>query len=321
MTLASLLLTSCLSYALVPPAPSGLSLDLPPDPAPVAIGLVDERTPADRALKFVEWDSFGNYPEEKPPIDPPYFLAVATQRELASRGLPVTIGFGGDALPRIHLRRFRVRGYRDKSVLQGDELVARVLLSADLETASGRKRIGVYTAGSAGAGLEQIVGDPLSLAVKEFAAKLANELGGYRSNDQTVDEISGMVASYQNIYALGFTNNPAAIPRVTELARAAAMTVAGEPLMSSTRGPARQALIASLASLGTLRATEEFPRLRGVYENRNLGWRPRSIAAKSIGDLGTSEALDYLSAQIASGTISPASERGGLLAQVIELYL
>jgi hypothetical protein len=45
------------------------------------------------------------------------------------------------------------------------------------------------------------------------------------------------------------------------------------------------------------------------------------MAAKSIGDLGTKQALDYLSAQIASGKISPSYERGAFLAQVIELYL
>ena len=49
---------------------------------------------------------------------------------------------------------------------------------------------------------------------------------------------------------------------------------------------------AAVASLGTLRASLLLPLLRGFFEDRDLGWRTRCLAAKSIGDIGTKEALD-----------------------------
>jgi len=325
-----LALVAC-AYSLTPPRPSHLALDLPPGPPRIAISLVDERPAEVRSLAFVEWDSFGRFPPEEKPTDPPPFLARQVQVELESRGLPVTVEVADRGLPRIRLRTFRVRGYRQK--LELEEIIARVLISADLETSTGSKRIGVFTAGvdefrfaPNDAPIVAAVSDPVAMAIKEFSAKLANELYGYQSPDATVRQIADEIEipinndTYRNLYALGFTNNPLAIPLAARIAEHPEV-LNNNPDKWTNISLVGGARIAAVSSLGTLHATSQLALLESLYENKDLGWRTRCMAAKSIGDLGNPEALAYLAAQLASGTISPARERGAFLAQVIELYL
>lgn len=300
------------------PPPPVLALDPPPDPPRIELSLVDERTPEDRALAFVWSDSAGAFPEEETPTDPPRRLVEQTQRELVSRGLPVTLALGDRGLPRLHLRRFRVRGYHQKWP-QAQVPIGRVLISADLETAAGRTRIAVFTVGAADPNplsdetpLTGAVERPVSFAVKEFAAKLANSLYGYRASDATVGAMVAQLHQGQltrerlgEVYALGFTNHPSAV----------------ETILLCTRLPIMDLRNAAVSSLGTLHATESLPLLQAIYLETDNHWRDRAAALKSIGDLQTPEALDFLAAQLRDPRLQPASHGGGFYAQVIELYL
>ena len=133
-------------------------------------------------------------------------------------------------------------------------------------------------------------------------------------------ELEGMLAMYREPFIKGFTNNPTAIPLLSRIAGAPSL-LNPNPNPVTAEYLERRARDAAVASIGTLRANSLLPLLRNFFEDRDLSWRTRCLSAKSIGDLGTPEALAYLDEQLASGKISPASERGGFLAQVIELYL
>ncbi|MFO0691206.1 MAG: HEAT repeat domain-containing protein [Myxococcota bacterium] len=309
---ASLALAACApaTYSIRNPAPSGLAYEIPSAPAEAAVSVLDER-PAEEAF------SRGVLPAgitvDGAPIDPPAFLASGLEQELRSRGLPTRAVVGGQDLPRVHLRSFHILNHRVNAY---SPFVTLTLLSADIETSTGTRRVGVFVkrgkipVWSFNEVIEPIFSDPLSLLVKEFSAKFATVTYGYRSSDATVREIVERLArrdarSFLDVYALGFTNNPTAIPKVVEL-----LDDADEYVR-----------LAAISSLGTLGAKSEFGRLKALYEGGAGLWQDRAMAAKAIGDLDTEEGRAWLAAELERIDDAPVSNDTMWTSQIIRLYL
>jgi hypothetical protein len=189
-------------------------------------------------------------------------------------------------------------------------------ISADLVTPSLKKRLGVFVRRgklpmwSFDEVVEPTMNQPLSLAVKEFATKLANALYGYRAPDATVRELLARIergrddATYLDVYQLGFTNNPLAVETLAKLAR----------------DDSEYVRIAAISSLGTLRATSQLALLRGLHADRDVLWQERAMALKSIGDLDVPEGNAFLRSE--QDRLAPQNDTGSLWwKQVLALYL
>lgn len=297
------------SYVVKEPTPSGIKYEAVATGANAQLSIVDERRIEDRVF------SSGVLPAQlmvgKEAIDAPQFLAKHLEAELASRGLSVGASAGDAGQPRIRLRTFRIQNHRVNAYTP---FVTFTYLSADLETGAGTQRIGVYVkrgkvpVWSFAEVVEPTFNQPLSLAVKEFAGKVAVSLFSYRASDSTVSELAAKIANrteetYLDVYALGFTNNPAAIDHVVKL-----LDDADEYVR-----------LAAISSLGNLRAVSQMERLKAIYQSQAI-WQDRAMAIKAIADLGTPEAKAFLDAELKN--LSTRTDNDSVwTSQILALYL
>lgn len=219
------------------------------------------------------------------PLEPAAFLEHSLQAEFAARGVPITVSSQATSFPRLDVASFRMKNWRTNGYTP---FITFTSLSADLETATGKKRIAVFVkrgkvpVWSFDEIVEPTLNEPLSLAVKELASKVAYELYGAKTSDEAVDALVDKVTNakndaYLDVYALGFTNNPRAIPTLAKL----------------TSAEAEYMRMAAISSLGTLRAVDEFELLKTLSRSANL-WQDRAMAIKAIGDLDTPEGRAFL---------------------------
>jgi hypothetical protein len=247
-------------------------------------------------------------------IDPPKFLASQLQAELQARGIRDNVSLGSGGPLHLDLLSFRMVDYRLNAF---GPFVTSTYLSADLVYGPITKRIGVWVkrakvpVWSFDEVVQPTIDEPLSIAVKELAAKIAGIVGGYKADDKAVDQIIGALStrtpgSYLDVYALGFTNNPKAIDALVKL----------------TDDPDDYVSMAAISGLGTLGATSKFALLKALHEDAGRPWEARVMSLKAIGDLGTAEATAYLQAQAKSiGTPPGTDQIGNTMSQVIALYL
>ena len=219
------------------------------------------------------------------PLEAAAFLERSLQAEFTARGVPITVSSDAAAFPRLDVSSFRMLNHR---VSGYSPFVTFTSLSADLETATGRKRLAVFVkrgkvpVWSFDEIVEPTLNEPLSLAVKELASKVARELYSAQASDDAVDALVEKVTStktddYLDVYALGFTNNPRAIPTLAKLTKA-------EP---------EYMRMAAISSLGTLRAVDQFELLKSLSRDSRQ-WQDRAMALKAIGDLDTAEGRAFL---------------------------
>ena len=145
--------------------------------------------------------------------------------------------------------------------------------------------------------------------MKELASKIAVQMHGYRASDSTVNDLIAKLtqrtpASYLDVYALGMTNNAKAIDAVLKL-------------VDDSEEYVR---LAAISSLGNLRATAQFDRLKSIYQNRNSLWQDRGMALKSIGDLGTDQAKAFLAEEAKRFGNAPSGNEAIWNLQIIKLY-
>lgn len=219
-------------------------------------------------------------------LEPTAFLVKSLQDELAARGVPVNVEGQGNGLPRLDVRSFRMQNHRASGY---SPYVTFTFLSADLQTAAGPKRIGVFVkrgkvpVWSFAEVVEPTLNEPLSVAVKELASKVARELYAAQAPDAAVDTLVAKIDAskeddYLDVYALGFTNNPRAVPALVRL----------------TKATPEYVRLAAISSLGTMRAADQFDYLKTLYRDANL-WQDRAMALKAIGDLDTADGRAFLS--------------------------
>lgn len=306
----ALLVTACApsSYAVRNPAPSG---QLVAGQATAGkLGLVDNRATADKV--FFSGVLPATLTLDGAPVDAASFLQRNLQGELQSRGIPVDVSTDATSMPQLSLRTFHIRNHRTNAYAP---FVSFTLVSGDLETAAGKQRLGVFVkrgkvpVWSFDEVIEPTLNQPLSIAVKELAAKVADRLYAGKSDDAEVQRLVAKLAtrndqSFLDAYALGFTNNPKAI----------------EALVPLTRDPDEYVRIAAISSLGTLRANDQLDLLKSIYNGGGM-WQDRAMALKSIGDIGSDEARAFLAEQSDKMQKDKSGKEADWTLQVIGLYL
>ncbi len=154
--------------------------------------------------------------------------------------------------------------------------------------------------------------DALSLLTKELAAKLNQQLFGQVVSTEQVNALVAAINAdgttradaYLDVYQLGFSNNPAAVPELVKL----------------TSHGSEYVRLAAISSLGILKASDQFGLLVKLYETKPGLWQDRAMALKAIGDLGTPESRDYLKKE--SGKLASQSDKESTWNKdIIALYL
>ena len=311
LALALPLLAACApkSYVVKTPTPSAQVVANAPTPvAPLAIS--DERPQGARTF------SSGTLPMALDTTDGPIegfaYLRTHLASELASR-LPGATLSDGATTPRLALREFRMLNHRTNGYTP---LITFTLLGADLQTDRGTQRLGVFIkrakvpVWSFDEIVEPTLNEPLSLVVRELAAKIIGNAYGAASSDAEVEALKAKLAgertgtSYLDVYALGFSQNPKALPIVLELAK----------------DEDEYIRLAAISSLGTLRATDQFGWLKSVYEGEGV-WQDRAMALKAIGDLGTPEARAFLEQEAKRWEGDQDDRESRWFLNIIRLYL
>ena len=247
------------------------------------------------------------------PLEPMSFLNKYTQEELVSRGINAKVEAGQASMPVSHIRTFKMTNHRTNAYTP---YISMTWLSADVETAAGKKRIAAFIkrgkvpVWSFDEIVEPTLNQPMSLLVKEYSAKLSAHLYGYKSSDEDVQKLLAKLngkrtdTSYLDVYALGFTNNPSAI----------------EPIAALVKDSDEYVRLAAISSLGTLRASGKMDLLKEVY-NKADTWSDRAMALKAIGDLDTEESRGFLLSERGRWEKAGTDKESVWNAQIIALYL
>jgi len=282
-------------------------------PAPVALAFKDERADADKA-KMVTGRIPMNLVSGDKPFDAVPWVATHTVQEMVARGLPVRLAADASATG-VLVKTLRVENHRANGF---SPFVTFTSARADMMTASGPVRLTSYIKRgkvpvmSFDEVIEPTYSDPLGLVTKELAAKLNQVLFRQSFSDEVVDaliakinkEASSSNASYLDVYQLGFSNNPRAVPDLVKLCRHANEYVR----------------LAAISSLGILKANGQFDFLVGLHESTEPIWQDRAMALKAIGDLGDARSRAYLEQQ-QKKLESLTDKESGWLRELIKLYL
>jgi hypothetical protein len=285
------LLAGCAIGMKVPvkePAPSGVAFEKRGSASPLVLAFRDEQSQADKATPVS-----GTIPMSLTSLDKPFdaapWIADHTAKEMVSRGLPVTLAGPGASGTSVVIRRMHIENHRASGF---SPFVTFTSLRADVDTPQGPKRVTAYVkrgkvpVWSFDEVIEPTFNEPLHILTKELAAKLNQQFFKQMASDSQVNALIAKINkdaatradAYLDVYQLGFSNNPLAIPALVTLADS----------------PSEYVRLAAVSSLGVLKANAQLQFLIARHESPTLIWQDRGMALKAIGDLDTAESRAYL---------------------------
>jgi hypothetical protein len=292
------------------PAPSASQYVKPGQSAPVTLYFVDSRSADNKGALLTGRIRMQLTTGDKP-FDAAPWLAEQTVKEMVARGLPVSLGKDGTGpdtviIRRIHIENRRVSGYSPFETFTS--------ASADVVIPAGTTRIATFIkrgkvpVWSFNEVIDPTYNDPLDLTAKEFAAKLARILFSAALSDSQVDALiaktSGSKVNYRDVYELGFSNNPRAVPQ----------------LVSLTKNKDDEVHQAAFSSLGILRDASHFDVMVTAARDSNTDWEDRAAALKAVADLGTPESVNFL--QTERTRLQPLTDAESMRSkELIGLYL
>ncbi len=298
------------SYVIKTPPVTGIKCAATEPAGKTLVAVVDERA----TKQFSSGRLPGALTFNDAPMDPVQFLATHLGAELASRGEAVETAVGGQGLPKLHLRTFKMENSRSSAF---SPFYSHTFLDADLESASGTRRIGIFVQGdkvpvwSFNEVIEPVFNQPMGIVVQELSSKVSAALFSCRASDAQVQElihkisVPGSATRYMDTYALGFSNNPEAIDTLVQL----------------VKDPDDYVRLAAISSLGTLHATAQMPLLTSIYEGNGALWQEKAMAMKAICDLGTEASKAYTAAEAKRLQTAPANSENGRMAQIVSFGL
>lgn len=317
MIIKKTLLLAAVLLGLQACAPSAYNIDKP-EPSTIAfvnlgqpqqsLHLIDRRPELEKIFSYGVLKA--ELLENKTPVEPIEFLQKHTQAELKARNINALLATQGK---NIHINKFVVRNHRTNAYTP---FITFTMLSADIMSDNGSERIALFIkrgktpVWSFDEIIEPTFNQPLDLAIKEFVAKLNSHLFYQAMPD---DEVYALVdrinnsddpnTAYQDVYQLGFSNN----------------LIALGPLLELTNSDDEYIRLAAISGLGTLKDDISLDRLKEIYSTAEI-WQDKAMALKSIGDIGTDEARNFL--MIASNELQTANDKERLWSQeIIDLYL
>ena len=309
--LAVIFVTGCApsSYMVQPPQPSETSYQDTENAVSSNFKLNDKRSGDDQVFHSGILKATLNIGSQ--PIDPVEFLATHAQAEMLARGLPVSFSTSSGDVD-IDVAIFRVRNHRTSGF---SPFVTFTMLSADVLVDGERHRITSYVkrgkvpVWTFDEVIQPTFNEPLSLAVKEFSAKLNRLIYQSSYPDAKVNELAKKLegepeyGSYLDVYQLAFSNNPKAIPVLANL----------------VKSPDEYVRLASISGLGILGATSEMPLLIDIYRNADA-WSDRGMALKAIGDLQTEESRAFLMEELPKWEAKGGDKEARWNTEIIGLY-
>ncbi len=317
MNIKKTLLLSAVLLGLQACAPSAYNIDKPepstisyanPAESQESLHLIDSRPELEKMFSYGVLKA--ELLDNKTPVEPIEFLQKHTQAELKARNINAQLAAQGK---NIHINKFVVRNHRTNAYTP---FITFTMLSADIMSDEGSKRIALFIkrgktpVWSFDEIIEPTFNQPLDLAIKEFVAKLNNHLFHQAMTDEEVQALIARInnaddadTAYQDVYQLGFSNNPLALDTLLEL----------------TNNDDEYIRLAAISGLGTIKAESSLERLKEIYATADI-WQDKAMALKSIGDIGTDEARNFL--VVASNELQSANDKERLWSQeVIDLYL
>lgn len=244
------------------------------------------------------------------PLNEFSFLTSATMAELKARGIDVE-NAANDI--QVSIEKFNMRNHRTNAYTP---FITFTMLKANVKTANGSKPIVAYVkrgkvpVWSFSEIVEPTLNDPLALVVKEFSAKLNQELYQAKTSDDKVNELIDYVNNnpkddnlFKKVYELGFSNNAKALPTLRQL----------------TEHDDEYVRLAAISSLGILKDVDSLEMLKSLYTDSKT-WSDRAMALKAIGDLGTMPAVDFLNQEY-KGLETSTTKEDVWNREIIELYL
>lgn len=227
-------------------------------------------------------------------IDEIKYLRTALNKELKARNLPAQVLDENYGRISITVQKFHIRNYQEtpESAFQ-----TFAIFKAILEAPDGPQATAVYLHNSAyiNRGFKDIceptLNSPLEVLVKEIVAKLNQIVFKSKLSDRKVKQVArrvfispGIATSdtvpsrlFVDVYELGFSNNPTAIPYIRRLAEHADESIR----------------LAAISSLGIMKAKEHTPWLISRFTEADT-WSERTTILKALGDMRTDEALTFL---------------------------
>ena len=309
--LSAISLQGCASsgYSITEPVPSQLGYEAVSTPVSGDVAIRDARG------ENPDYFSFGVLPAELriddvafEPID---FLRTHVAKELDSRAAAGSVSSSGEW--ELDVKTLRMRNHRTNAYTP---FITLTMLSGDVTTPEGVKPIGIFiTRGKVPVWtfsevIEPIFTQPMSLLVKELAAKINAAIYGQSLSDSAVERLAEQIennpvegSTFLDVYDLGFSNNPNAIPALSRLATHSDQYV-------------RQA---AMSSLGILRSIDHIDFLIGVQDETD-SWSDRAVAIKALGDIGTPETLDYLK-RLRSRLAGVKGKENSWHLEIIDLYV
>ncbi|MHC9511843.1 HEAT repeat domain-containing protein [Kangiella sp. M94] len=295
------------AYNIDKPEPSTISYANPAE-SQESLHLIDSRPELEKTFSYGVLKA--ELLDNKTPVEPIEFLQKHTQAELKARNINAQLAAQGK---NIHINKFVVRNHRTNAYTP---FITFTMLSADIMSDEGSKRIALFIkrgktpVWSFDEIIEPTFNQPLDLAIKEFVAKLNNHLFHQAMTDEEVQALIARInnaddadTAYQDVYQLGFSNNPLALDTLLEL----------------TNNDDEYIRLAAISGLGTIKAESSLERLKEIYATADI-WQDKAMALKSIGDIGTDEARNFL--VVASNELQSANDKERLWSQeVIDLYL
>lgn len=215
------------------------------------------------------------------------FIKQGLQKEFASRRLPIE--FSLDSSDELTLAHFNILSRRTSDyspMVTLSTLKIKVNYKEETKTFISfikRAKVPIWSMTEL---YEPCYNEPTSLLLREVTAKINKEYFKYKLPDTKVNEIKNKIKKdlaenkkliYLDVYELAFSNNPIALNFLEEL----------------TSNIDEYVSLAAISGLGILGAEEQLDLLVGIYENSKL-WQDRAMALKSIGDIGTTKALEFL---------------------------
>ncbi|MEC5385132.1 HEAT repeat domain-containing protein [Uliginosibacterium sp. H3] len=293
MLVSATLLSGCAVSMKVPvqdAVPSSAQYVKSATATPVALYFSDDRTPENKTAFINSFFGMSVTDKDDKPLDSFAWLANNVVAEMKARGLPVTRATSATGANTIVIKRLFIESRRVSGFSPFETFTS---VSADVVTTAGTQRIAAFIkrgkvpVWSFTEIYDPNYNQPLSLAAKEFAAKLGRIMFDAKLSDAQVDaaiaKTSGDKIDFRDVHELGFSNNARAIPQLVKLV------------------PHKDDEVSqgAVSALGMLRAAGQFPLLKEKAENTKDDWEDRATALKAIGDLGTPEALAYLKAELA----------------------
>lgn len=214
------------------------------------------------------------------------FLREQLVRELKARGVAAQQGSGGTGGLQGRVRTFQIRNRQASGF---SPVVTYLAFAGDFTDGQRTERIVAYSKQlklpiwSMREVDNPCYRNPLRNLAGEIVAKLERAFGSRRASDDQVAQLVGVAggadatAALAAINDLATSNNPAAIPALTQLSGHDAETFRA----------------AALSGLGTLGAADRMPLLQKIWQTGESS-SDRYMALKAIGDLGTPQAIAFM---------------------------